>query len=442
MFYPYFHSDNAQLNDAFRIAVGDLSGNVVPYRGGILKKEEYCLLAGLDYSQPWTRDAAINIWYALSLSEPELCKNTLLSVLERAEGKLRVAGSYEQNWDNIIWAIGAHEYLLANEDPDFLSFAFGVIGNTLEYFEKNELDEEKNLFNGRAVYADGVASYPDNIVKKLDREKIFALSTNCVYYKAYLICARFAKQLGRPEAKYLRKAEALKSAILKHFWNEKTQNFDYFAGESDANEALGLSYVVLFDIASPEQKQAVMKNTHITPHGIACEWPPFDRYTRMAPDALGRHCGTIWPLSQGAWGLAALRAGKPELFERELFLMTSKAVRDMHFYEIYHSQSGLPYGGWQEWEGETVLWTSCRKQSWSASACLALLIKGVAGLTLTEEGATIRPYLPKGINEISLKNVRLWGKTFNLHVSRGGNHPETLSFSRNELPANAELSFS
>lgn len=44
--YPYFHSDDVVLNDAYRIAVGDLAGNVVPYRGGLLEKEEFCLLAG------------------------------------------------------------------------------------------------------------------------------------------------------------------------------------------------------------------------------------------------------------------------------------------------------------------------------------------------------------------------------------------------------------
>ena len=36
--YPYFHSDDVVLNDADRIAVGDLAGNVVPYRGGLLEK--------------------------------------------------------------------------------------------------------------------------------------------------------------------------------------------------------------------------------------------------------------------------------------------------------------------------------------------------------------------------------------------------------------------
>lgn len=75
----------------------------------------------------------------------------------------------------------------------------------------------------------------------------------------------------------------------------------------------------------------------------------------------------------------------------------------MHFYEIYHSESGLPYGGWQEWEGKTVLWTSCRKQSWSASAYLALVLKGVAGLSVSDGRISARPRLPQGVNEICLK---------------------------------------
>ena len=128
--YPYFHSDDVVLNDAYRIAVGDLAGNVVPYRGGLLEKEEFCLLAGLDYTQPWTRDTAINVWYALAFTDSALCKNTLLSVLERADGKIRVAGSYGQSWDNVIWALGAYEYLLCHDDAEFLPFSLEVIANT------------------------------------------------------------------------------------------------------------------------------------------------------------------------------------------------------------------------------------------------------------------------------------------------------------------------
>ena len=121
--------------------------------------------------------------------------------------------------------------------------------------------------------------------------------------------------------------------------------------------------------------------------------------------------------------------------------MASKAVRDMHFYEIYHSESGLPYGGWQEWEGKTVLWTSCRKQSWSASAYLALVLKGVAGLSVSDGRISARPRLPQGVNEIYLKHIRVRGKTFDLYVSRGADLPKEAAFSLEELPEVLRLSF-
>ena len=104
---PFFVSDNKQLNEAFRIAVGDIAGNIVPYKGGVLKAEKPCLMAGLDYEQPWTRDTAINIACALALTDGEVSKNTLLSVLEEKNGKTVVAGSYGQTWDNVIWTLGA-----------------------------------------------------------------------------------------------------------------------------------------------------------------------------------------------------------------------------------------------------------------------------------------------------------------------------------------------
>ena len=38
------------------------------------------------------------------------------------------------------------------------------------------------------------------------------------------------------------------------------------------------------------------------------------------------------------------RAGHQESFEKELYLMAQKAVRDMHFSEIYHPDTGALYG--------------------------------------------------------------------------------------------------
>ena len=416
--FPYFECDDKTLNDAFRIACGDVEGNVVPYRGGLLAQREPCLLAGLDYTQPWTRDAAINTWYALAMADGEVTKNTLLSVVETKGGKPVVAGSYGQAWDNAVWALGAREYLAFHDDADFCAFAAEVLRNTLAEYEETAFSEDVGLFSGRAVYADGIASYPDNVANKLDKEPLYALSTNCVFCEAYRICARLAQKCGLPHLAYAQKADRLQRAILHHFPDAATGLFDYFAHESDAQEALGLAYAVLFGIADKEQAGRFFDRAHATAHGIPCEWPPVSRYTGFAEGSYGRHSGTVWPMINGAWALAALRAGRADIFGRELSLLAEKAVRDLHFSEIYHPDSGLPYGGVQEWEGKIVPWQSCRKQTWSATAFLAMLYKGVAGIAAEDGNVTICPRLPRGVGELALTGIEVYGHRFDLRVVR------------------------
>jgi len=59
---PSLHTGDFELDRAFRIALGDITGNVLPYRSGLLETPAPCLAAGLSYPDPWTRDAAINSW--------------------------------------------------------------------------------------------------------------------------------------------------------------------------------------------------------------------------------------------------------------------------------------------------------------------------------------------------------------------------------------------
>lgn len=46
---PYLETDNKLLNDAYRIAAGDIVGNIVYYQNGLLTEEKPCMIAGLDY---------------------------------------------------------------------------------------------------------------------------------------------------------------------------------------------------------------------------------------------------------------------------------------------------------------------------------------------------------------------------------------------------------
>lgn len=49
-----------EIDRAFRIALGDMVGNIQHYRSGLLEKPSPCLVAGLSYPAPWTRDTAFN----------------------------------------------------------------------------------------------------------------------------------------------------------------------------------------------------------------------------------------------------------------------------------------------------------------------------------------------------------------------------------------------
>ena len=77
------------------------------------------------------------------------------------------------------------------------------------------------------------------------------------------------------------------------------------------------------------------------------------------------------------WALAALKAGREDLFAHELSALARHAVRDGQFAEIYHPVDGRIYGGIQDGGGEYLEWHSCEKQTWSASALIAMILYGL-----------------------------------------------------------------
>ena len=84
------------IDRAFRIALGDFHGNIQPWQGKLDEHPIPCILAGLEYDKPWTRDGAFNCWFAGSLFTPEVARNTLLSALTEDRRGLCIGGQY---WD-------------------------------------------------------------------------------------------------------------------------------------------------------------------------------------------------------------------------------------------------------------------------------------------------------------------------------------------------------
>ena len=157
---PRFSCGNDILEQAFILAAETLSSNTKQMRAGLLRENRPCLMAGADYPTQWTRDAAINVWFAEALLDPETARNTLLGVLEEREGRPAVGGQY---WDRIIWAIGAERLWEVTGDADFACLAYDALQRTAADCIREEFDPEDGLFRGPAVYGDGVSAYPPNI---------------------------------------------------------------------------------------------------------------------------------------------------------------------------------------------------------------------------------------------------------------------------------------
>lgn len=428
-----FITDNPQVNAAFRIALGDLTGNIYPYKGPLAETAEPAIMAGLDYDKPWCRDAAINAWNGASLIYPAISKNTLLSILDNKRNKLAIGGQY---WDAIIWTTGAWNHYLYTGDLNFLATAFEVSCDSMAMLEEEEL-AENGLFNGPACYGDGVGAYPIEYADCGGDSEILAwpkinpalksprgygipmqaLSTNCLYFNAYVILGKMAAILNQPEENWPAKAAKLKDTINRLLWNKEKGYYNYITGpfgDSDYHEGMGNSFAILFGIADKKKNDLIFKNTYVSKFGIPCVWPVFPRYQ----DDFGRHNGTVWPHIQGFWADAAARNNRADIFAHEFFALTESANRECHFTEIIHPLSGRPYGGLQEKKGDGIAtWDSCRRQTWSATAYIRMALFCLAGMRFSEDGISFSPVFPQGISKISIRNLHYHGKTLNFEIA-------------------------
>ena len=439
MEFTYLKTDNNKINTAYYTAMSDLTANIKPFLGGLLETEQPVIIAGIGYCTPWTRDAAINTSNAGGLLFPEIAENTLMSVLKEENGRVIIGGEY---WDAIIWAWGAWNEYLFTGSREFLEKAYEAVKNSLEFFENTEFDEELNLFRGPACYGDGVAAYPDiyarpgesGIIafaeecKDLTVDKgvgipMHTLSTNCLYYRAYVTAGLMARELGKEDL-YENKAQKMKNSINAHFWMEDKGYYRYIVdkfGGCDYQEGIGQSFAVLFDVADDEQTKKILENQHITKAGIPCVWPSFARYDTPDGTGCGRHSGTVWPHIQAFWADAAVQHGRYDLFCKEFDMLTECSVRDGFFAEIYHPDTSEIYGGRQEFIKNGIIeWESQKKQTWSATGYLHMIFMNIAGMRFKTDGVEFLPYLPPSIGSMEITNLHLRDSVLNIKITGQG----------------------
>lgn len=444
---PTLCSSEEAIATAHDLALDVLRGNIRPWKRGLLETARPAIMAGAGYASPWTRDASYNTFFAAGLLHPEVARSTLLSVLVRDEatGRVRIGGQY---WDSMSWTTGAWSLYAITGDEGFLRLAFDATRNSLAFFRESELDEATGLFCGPG-WSDGVAGYPapydqaggSSFIldharhhEAIDKIRMRALSTNCLYYHAHRLAARMGRILGRPEpevARFEEQAEALREAIDRHLWLPERGHYAYFLdrdGRADPSmEGLGHAHAILFGVASPERARSIFERQFVSPHGIPCVWPLFPRFSREAP---GRHCGTVWPQIQGFWALAAAERGRVDVFGRELRALTRCALRSRDFREIYHPFTGEPYGGIQVGR----LWRSEPRQTWAATAYLAMVYRGLLGLRFEPDGIEVRPTLPPSVGPLEVEGIRYRDMTLRIVVTGSGTLVQRLSLDGEVVP--------
>ncbi|MGW5349736.1 ricin-type beta-trefoil lectin domain protein [Streptomyces sp. NPDC004031] len=392
--------------------------------------------AGGGYAQPWTRDAAVNSWNAASLLEPRQAANTLWSaVVRQSNGQLIVQQDNEQ-WDQVVWAVGAWNHYLVTGDQSFLANAYQTAVNTLTTRKNANYNSSYGLFQGPAFFNDGIAGYPAPPADSTESHggyvgdysatsTMMTLSTNAVYYQAYRSAALMASALGKSagEVSALNsQADSLKSAINNHLWNAGKGLYGYFVHGNDSmsgqldqtEEGTGLSFAILFGIAGPSQARSIMQNAHLQPYGIVDTYPNYARYSDARP---GRHNVVVWPMVQGYWADAAAQSGNQARFANEVQQLAGLANSSGQFAEIYNAQTGAVDGGWQT-GGH---WGAAPDQTWSATAYLRMIDTDLFGMKFTTGGISFQPTLPAGWGDTTLNGVTYRGATLNIALHGSGN---------------------
>lgn len=404
-----------------------LGTNTVPFgeidaRSGLMNPAVGMVRAGGGYEQPWTRDATINSWNATSLLAPALAANTLWAVVEKdAEGNLRVQQDSQQ-WDQVVWTVGAWHHYLVTGDRDFLRSAYEVVTTTLALREQATVfgaDPRYGLFTGPSFFNDGVSGFPlptadgseslgSESTSYPDVVSGMYLSTNALYYAAYTRAAEMADALGRPADGHRSKAAAIKQAINEHFWNPRTGSYNYELTADGTpgiyQEGTGLAFALLFGIADDAQASALISNAQRMPWGMPDTYPHWDRYSGAEP---GRHNAIVWPLVQGLWAKGLAEHGEVEGFATETRLLAELVRNSGGFWEIYDGNTGAVEGGYQGATG--VLrrrWDSEPDQTWSATAYIDMMHTGLFGMRFDDRGLTFAPSLPAGWGDVTLSGLR------------------------------------
>ncbi len=288
--------------------------------------------------------------------------------------------------DAAMIAYGATQYALARGDRKEAEELWDLIEWSLAYNDRN-LNEEGV-----------VKSQSDEMEGRIETGNA-NLSTSSLYYGALTNAIYLAKELDKPSkliAKYTKDASQLKTAI-EHYFGATIEGLDtykYYKEHTTLRHWICLPLVVDINDRAAATTEALFDRLW-TDNGVHVEKNnPDKKVSEIFWDR-----GTLYALR------GALRAGATEQsIERLAQFSKTRLLGERVPYVV----EAFPEGGMAHLSAESGLY--CR-----------VFTEGLFGITPTGfDSFTIQPRLPKDWNEMALRHIRLFGKDFDIEVTRNG----------------------
>ena len=242
-------------------------------------------------------------------------------------------------------------------------------------------------------------------------------------YGAKRHAAVLAATLGFESAAQLlqQQAEALRIKFEEKFWCEELSVYALAldgAKQPCRVVSSNSGQVLLTGIAAPERALRVAQ-TLLDPKCFS-GWGIRTLATSEAHyNPMSYHNGSVWPHDNGLIALGFARYGHKQAI-MQVFTALFDAASYMDLRRLPELYCGFPRA---EHSAPTQYPVACSPQAWASAATLAL-IQASLGLTMsdaTKEISFYRPTLPKFIDELHLRNLRLSCGSADVHLKRHGN---------------------
>lgn len=195
---------------------------------------------------------------------------------------LRGKEPFTQHINNVLeysfyWVIGLLEYLEYYNDIDFIKFIYPKAKSLME-------------FSSKRTNTDGFVEIKDSDSIFIDHAEIERRGGTCTVQMLYIAAnnamAKLAVALGEDGTSYKKLADELTEKVTEFFWNDEKGAFinSYEYDKTHITRHPNI-FAVLYDIATDDQKEKIIKNVFLNEEITPITTPYFEGYEL---DAMGK----------------------------------------------------------------------------------------------------------------------------------------------------------